>query len=189
MDDQRDRHGGHASAEVIVREFRQVLLYPLQLVPVAGRAQTAANWERLLALDTAWHDAEDYLAEARGPHAERHYAEFVTFMPDVQHFLYGGGRSASATSGYGDSPIRVFQRTDVAQAEVTLRRGDQPIVFDVARVELYFFYDIDLALLAVELVGRDITLAQAQDMLFRFGRAYPSSWRSHWSAPRRCAIF
>ena len=186
MDDQRDRHGGHASAEVIVREFRQVLLYPLQLVPVPGRAQTAANWERLMALDTAWHSAEDYLAEARGPHAERHYAEFVTFMPDVQHFLYGGGRSASATSGYGDSPIRVFQRTDVAQAEVTLRRGDQPIVFDVARVELYFFYDIDLALLAVELVGRDITLAQAQDMLFRFGRAYPSSWNADGDGDHCC---
>lgn len=187
MDNRAEGTPGHASSEVVVRQFRQVLLYPLQLVPAPGHTPTTAHWERLMALDSAWHDAEDYLSEASGPHAERHYAEFVTFMPDVQHLLYGGGRSATEASGYGESPIRVFQREDVSHAEVTLRRGGPVLRFDVARVELTFFYDIDLVLLAVELAGTDVTLAQVQDMLFRFGRAYPSSWTDDGEGAHCCS--
>jgi hypothetical protein len=174
------------ASDVAVREFRQVVLYPLQLVPVQGRAQTAANWEWLMALDCAWHDAGDLLACAEGTLAERHYTEFVAFMPDVQRFLYGEARNVAGAPHYGSSPIRVFRRSDAATAEVTLRRGEPPLVFEVSRIELFFFYDIDLAMFAIEIVGTDLTLAQVQDCLFRFGRAYPTGWDEDGSGSHCC---
>ena len=127
MQDYVDPLSGQASTDVIVRQFRQVLLYPLQLLPMPGAAQTEANWERLMALDCAWHDAGD---EAAGDMAyiERHYSEFVSFMPDVQRFLYGEDRRAAGASGYGVSPIRVFRRNDVVKAEVRLPSGEPTIV-------------------------------------------------------------
>src|SRR4029450_2981977 len=104
----------------------------------------SAHWERVRALDCAWHDTADDRA------SEKHYSEFVSFMPDVQRFLYGEDRRAAGASGYGASPIRVFRRNDVVKAEVKLPSSEPTIVLDVARVELYFFYDIDLAILVVE---------------------------------------
>ncbi|MET0178910.1 MAG: hypothetical protein ABW194_00310, partial [Novosphingobium sp.] len=145
-------------------------------------------WARLMALDSAWHDAADDLASSDPWTAEQHYTEFAGFMPDVQRFLYGDEGSATDAGGYGASPIHVFRRSDVVRAEVTLRAGDPVIPFEVARVELYFFYDIDLAILAVEIVGRDLTLAQAQETLFRFGRAYPGAWQDDGRAVHCCDV-
>jgi hypothetical protein len=176
------------SSELLVPEFRQVILYPLQLARMDDRSSTKANWERLMGLDCAWHDAADDLASSDPAVAEQHYTEFAGFMPDVQRFLYGDEGSAEETGGYGASPIHVFRRSDVARAEVTLLAGDAPILFDVERIELYFFYDIDLAVLAVEIVGRDLTLAQAQETLFRFGRAYPSAWQGDGRAVHCCDV-
>ena len=170
----------------MVREFRQTFLYPVQLVPAPGQVQTASSWERLMALDCAWRDVSDDWAEADDLSRERRYAEFVAFMPDVQRFLYGAGPRGAGGDRSGVSPLRVFRRSDVAKAIVTLRRGEPPLSFDVSRVELHFFYDIDLAILAVEIAGRDLTLAQAQDALFRVGRAYPTAWEDDGSGAHCC---
>src|SRR5690606_16819386 len=86
----------------------------------------------------------------------------------------GLGRSVSKV--YGESPIRVMRRTDIAAARVTLDKGDQPIALSIAHVDLYFFYDIDIAILALEVCADDITLTKAQSLMFRFGRAYPAYW-------------
>jgi hypothetical protein len=51
-------------------------------------------------------------------------------------------------------------------------------VFEIDEVALYFFLDADVAILAVELYANDIPLERAQDMVFRFGRAYPAWWTS-----------
>jgi hypothetical protein len=176
----------HPSTTVAVREFRQVILYPVQLVPVPGHSHTQANWKRLMEVDCAWQDVTDDFANADGPTIERHYTEFAGFMPDVQRFLYGDEGSAADASGHGLSPVHVFRRGDIAQAAVTLLAGEAPILFDVTRIELYFFYDIDLAILVVEIAGRDLTLAQAQETLFRFGRAYPGAWQAD-GRPVHCA--
>lgn len=184
--DQRSEHARDlSSSEVMVRQFRQTLLYPLQLAPMGDRTQAAANWERLIELDCAWQEASDELAEGDEAFNESKYAEFVAFMPDVQRFLYGAGRGATGRRS-GVSSMHVFRRSDVAKAMVTLRGGEQAIAFDVARVELYFFYDTDLAMLAVEIAGRDLTLAQAQDSLYRLGRAYPTAWDSDGSGTHCC---
>ena len=43
-------------------------------------------------------------------------------------------------------------------------------------VDLYFFFDIDIAILALEVAADNLTLSVAQEALFRFGRAYPAYW-------------
>ncbi|MGB7933357.1 MAG: CorA family divalent cation transporter [Gammaproteobacteria bacterium] len=53
-----------------------------------------------------------------------------------------------------------------------------PVFFDVGHVELYFFYDIDVILLAVEIFADDLSLYQVQHTLYGFGRAYPMDWES-----------
>ena len=49
-------------------------------------------------------------------------------------------------------------------------------------VDLYFFLNIDLVLLNVEVSADDLPLAQAQDLLYRFGRAYPAGWDAQGQA-------
>ena len=73
--------------------------------------------------------------------------------------------------------MRVFRREDVARVRVT-HDDNAVLTFDVEEVALYFFLDADVAILAVELLANDIPLERAQDMVFRFGRAYPAWWSS-----------
>ena len=70
----------------------------------------------------------------------------------------------------------VFRRRDVAQVRVVSKPGDAPLLLDIVHVDLYFFLNIDLVLLNVEVSASDLPLAQAQDLLYRFGRAYPAGW-------------
>lgn len=160
----------------MVCTFRQILLYPLQLTRSPGQSPSTANWEPLLVPGCVWQEAADDPAAASPQHRERHYSEFVAFMPDVQRFLYGEGSGASGTPGVVPPALRVFCRRDVASARVTLKPGAAAILFTVPRVELIFFHDVDLAMLAVEFAAENLTLAEAQDTLFRLGRAYPASW-------------
>jgi hypothetical protein len=107
---------------------------------------------------------------------ERHYREFVTFLPYVQRLLYGEGAKRRSISAYGESPMKVYRRSDVATVRIGFPGQETPVVFDVRHVDLYFFYDVDLVILAVEVSGTDVPLEVAQESLHRFGRAYPSEW-------------
>ena len=89
-----------------VRDFRQILLWPIQLLPPAEGVQSQQHGERLARLGGHWEEIADEFTEDVRDFQERHYAEFVTFMPDVQRFLYG----ESAGAAYGASPIRVSWR-------------------------------------------------------------------------------
>jgi hypothetical protein len=137
-------------------------------------AQIQKHWELLerAGIDSVWKEVADEFTPDATQFSERHYREFVTFLPYVQRFLYGEGD----VGGYGHSPIRVFRRVDVAQARITFPGDPEPMLFGVAHVDLYFFYDIDIAILAVEIFAKDITLSRALDTLYRFGRAYPTHW-------------
>jgi hypothetical protein len=46
----------------------------------------------------------------------------------------------------------------------------------VSRLELFFFYDLDIVILVLEVCGQSLSLQRAQEILFRFGRAYPHFW-------------
>ena len=165
-----------------VRHFRQILLWPLQLMPLRPGMQIQKHWEVLdqETADNPWRELLDEFTPDGGQFQLRHYSEFVTFLPYVQRFLYGESREkkggANRDEEPGSSPMRVYRRHDIASVRVVARHGDKPLVLSIAHIDLYFFYDIDVVLLNVEVYGDDLTLPQAQDLLYRFGRAYPANW-------------
>ena len=169
----------HATASTtIVEHFRHILVWPLQLVP-SSEEQMARHWQKL---GSPWRKVEDEFVSDPAQFQERHYREFVSFLPHVQHFLYGEEYEREAGRGYGQSPISVVRRGDVKGARVTLGDEAAAIELDVAHVDLYFFHDVDVVLLNVEVVARQLPLAVAQDVMFRLGRAYPAGWDEHGRA-------
>jgi len=176
----------HSEAEksqaITVRHLRQALLWPLRLIPAgiaADDVRRRAPWQLLREMGEAspWREHVDEYNGGAGGFHERHYNEFVSFLPYVQRFLYGEGRMQR---GDGDpttgSPMRVFRRRDIAAARVVARPGDAPITLQVVHVDLYFFYGVDIVLLNVEVAADDLPLALAQELMYRFGRAYPAGW-------------
>ena len=183
----------------LVKHFRQVLLWPLRLMPVAAKGEGAVQgsrharpWQVLRDLSQAggaspWQEVVDEYTGSADQFHERHYNEFVTFLPYVQRFLYGEGRTlrdgAQRVEGNeSDSPMRVFRRKDVMQVRVTTQPGAAPITLDIVHTDLYFFLDVDLVLLNVEVSANDLTLRQAQECLYRFGRGYPAGWDKNGQA-------
>src|SRR5882724_11013776 len=167
-----------------VRHLRQILLWPLRLIHPAGIA-SKRPWDLLEAManTSPWREViDEYTGEVARFH-ERHYHEFVTFLPYVQQFLYGEGRSRRTAGDQGaESPMRVFRRNDVAAVRVQARTDSAAVTLDVVHVDLYFFYDVDVVLLNVEIKANDLELSQAQELLYRFGRGYPSGWDAHGNA-------
>ena len=176
-----------ASGGPAVRHLRQVLLWPLRLMPLrrADGQPRRTPWQVLRDLGDAspWREVVDEYTGDSARFHERHYNEFVTFLPYVQRFLYGEGRKARDAGGRdADAPMRVFRRNDIAQARVVARPGDAPVTLEVIHVDLYFFFDVDVVLLNLELGANDLTLDQAQEQLYRFGRGYPAGWDSNGHA-------
>ena len=174
---------GPATAPM-VGHFRQTFLWPIYLLPLKADTQVQDHCAYLLhsVKGSPWQEVADEFTGEPDQFQERHYNEFVTFLPPVQRFLYGQGLGKAVGTGYGESPIRVLRRCDIAAVRVTLTTGAAPIIFKIAHVDLYFFYDIDLAALALEVSCNDISLAAAQDAMFRMGRAYPAYWEADGNA-------
>lgn len=169
-----------------VRHLRATLLWPLRLMPVQGQQQQRRSpWQLLKELGDAspWREEfDEYTGSSDGFH-ERHYNEFVSFLPYVQRFLYGEGRRGGEAGGTGgESPMHVFRRRDLAAARVVTRPGDAPITLQVVHTDLYFFFDVDVVMLNMEVGVDDLSLPQAQEVLYRFGRAYPGGWDAHGAA-------
>jgi hypothetical protein len=163
-----------------VRLFHANLLWPLQLEPLAAGADQGRHWEVFEDCPEAhqWRRIDDEFTDDPANFRERHYREFVSFLPYVQRFLYGEGRSrmTSPDDPPGNSPMHIFRRGDIARLRLTLRPDQAPVELRVVHLDLYFFHDLDLVQLNVELRGEDLPLATVRDILFRFGRAYPSGW-------------
>ncbi len=165
-----------------VTHFREILLWPVQLMG-AGEPGVARNNAALVAAlgpDNPWSEVVDEFTGNPADFQERHYNEFVTFLPPVQRFLYGSGRNARNGSGRG--PMSVLRRRDIATFRVKLLGEAQPVTLQVAHVDLYFFYDIDIAILAVELHASNLPLETVQNVMFQLGRAYPSFWHTDGKA-------
>ena len=171
-------------------------MWPLQLMPLLEGSPFENHYQLLEqpTADNPWRELADEFCGDPEQFHERHYSEFVTFLPHVQRFLYGEGASHEGKARYGDSPIRIFRRQDMAQVRMTFKENNQPISFDIVHLDLYFFYDIDVVILVVEIAADDLDLRQVQETLYRFGRAYPPYWdedgsgghcltRAEWMAP------
>ena len=166
------------TSDKTVRHFRQILLWPVQLMPIRKDAPIQKHWELLQKFepDNPWKELADEFTGDPRLFQERHYSEFVTFLPHIQRFLYGEGKGTGSAI-HQESSIRVFRRSDVARVRITYPDPHAaPVTFQVAHVDLYFFYDIDVAILVVEVYADDLPLSQAQNALFRFGRCYPTYW-------------
>jgi hypothetical protein len=94
-----------------VRHFRQIVLWPVQLMPLRESAQIQQHWD-VLGADSPWREVRDEFGDP-SQFQVRHYSEFVTFLPHVQRFLYGEGAARgpgrhrvadSACSGARTSP-------------------------------------------------------------------------------------
>jgi hypothetical protein len=160
-----------------VHHLRQILLWPLRLVARRrGDDMQRRPWE-LLATDTdagPWRRVIDEYTGTPDRFHERHYNEFVTFLPYVQQFLYGEGRGRHGAASA--SSMHVFRRDDVRAVRLLPRADSPSVTLEVVHVDLYFFDDVDVVLLNVEVATDDLTLPQAQEILYRFGRGYPSGW-------------
>lgn len=162
----------------IVRHFRQILLWPLQVMPADPNLPGTSRYWDLFDLrhpENRWREVDKAFGHDPGAFRERYYKEFVTFLPYVQRFLYGEGPGEDNT-GYGLSPIRVFRRDDIVAIRMTFDDQTPGVTFDAETVDLYFFYDIDIVILLVEIAAEDLPLPLAQQALFSFGRAYPAFW-------------
>ena len=132
----------------------------------AARRQQGQPWELLT---PNWREVVDEIhpATPRDFH-ERHYNEFVTFLPYVQRFTLrrrpGRKRGAFAAG----SPMRVFRRHDVAQVRAGVPARDAPLLLDIVHVDLVFFLGIDVVMLNVEVSANDLPLPRARDLLYRF---------------------
>jgi membrane protein YqaA with SNARE-associated domain len=168
----------------VVADFRQTLLWPVQLIAESNNHTIQRPWDALKAAsnNTPWHEIEDEFSMAAHSLSEIRYQEFVTFMPFAQRFLYGEGKHGRESGGYGESPLHIFSRSDVAQVRITLENNATPILLKVAHIELYFFYDIDVAFLAIEVTGKNLLLGNAMDILYRLGRTYPNYWEENGDA-------
>ena len=173
----------NAGTAPAVRHLRATLLWPLRLMPTQG--QRRSPWHVLKEMGDAspWREeVDEYTGSSEGFH-ERHYNEFVSFLPYVQRFLYGEGRRGREAGGTGgESPMRVFRRRDVAAVRVVARLGDAPVTLKVVHTDLYFFFDVDVVMLNMEVGVDDLSLPQAQEILYRFGRAYPGGWDAQGAA-------
>lgn len=169
------------ASDHIVRHFREVLFWPVQLMPLANGGSAQPHWEMLAqSVDSnPWHRLEDKFQAGGTGFEERHYKEFVTFLPYVQRFIYGESHSHvshNADDTLGESAIKIFRRRDVDTLRLVLRESEAPIMLAVEHIELWFFDDINVAFLKVELSACDLPFAVACDLLYRFGRAYPTGW-------------
>ena len=169
-----------AAGPPVVRHLRQVLLWPLRLIREEEADSDEVRgkpWHGLLdqGEDCPWREHVDEYHG--GSFHERHYNEFVSFLPYVQRFLYGEGRSRPGSGDVGrGSPMRVFRRRDLAALQVRLHPGEAPLRLEVVHVDLYFFSGVDIVLLNVEVSADELPLPVALELMYRFGRAYPAGW-------------
>lgn len=167
-------------SEPLVRLFHTSLVWPLQLEPLEASGFRGRHWERFESLQEShpWRRIDDEFTDDPSQFRERHYREFVSFLPYVQRFLYGEARGTAGkgAGSFGASPMHVFRRKDIQTLRLTLAPGQAPIELALVHVDAYFFDDLDLVQLNVEVRARDLPLATVRDILYRFGRAYPSGW-------------
>ena len=141
----------------IVRHFRQIVLWPIQLIaaaPGSRRESADAQFERLSGGKLGMVD--DEFGIKGDAFQERHYREFVSFLPHVQRFLFGDAAGPVRDLGNGDAPLRVYRRTDIAAIRIVLAEGAEPVTCQVAHADLHFFHDIDAVILAFEFWASDL---------------------------------
>lgn len=177
-------------SNVKVRQFREILFWPLQIHPPVSQTAGAVSdkdWHAVFKAflcnptqnqwgQRVWLPITDRLNREQGSGISRtHYAEFVYFHPFVQRFLYGQPRFESEAKMPDDDSIQIYRRTGIDRVSVMLPNA-KTIVLVVDRIHLYLFEN-RIALLVVE-VSLDnwdnaFRLQDFENFLDVFRRAYP----------------
>lgn len=137
--------------------FRQILMVPFAIEAADDAGRLASGRERVSAiadgLGEPWREitAERWRhlptdAGAEGEALAAAYAELVYFEPAVQRYLFGwAGEQAK------EAPIRIWQRQDVRELDISIGEGDERDRWklQVDRLNLYLF-DTGNAMLVVE---------------------------------------
>ena len=94
-----------AGATPMVRHFQQTFLWPIYVLPMKAHAEIQDHCATLLngVAASPWQEVADEFTGDPAHFQERHYNEFVTFLPPVQRFLYGQGLGKSVGRGYGEA--------------------------------------------------------------------------------------
>lgn len=165
-----------SSAATIVRQFHHTLLWPITLRALKRPpgADVVHYWDMLKRHPGPWKAVDDTLL-IEDESCVAGYEEFVYFLPYVQRFLYGVGDEGRGAQ----SSLYAFTRDDIAAVDIQLNVDSTPIRLDVVRARLYFFYDIDVAVAILEVAGKDVALADAAEIMDRFGRPYAPAWDSN----------
>ncbi|MEJ2118883.1 MAG: hypothetical protein P8Y36_13745 [Alphaproteobacteria bacterium] len=130
------------SEQPIVRKFHQIVLWPLQLVSNDCKAASQGFHTILEEMgNSPWTSQGDKFGGAEEQFGERHYREFISFLPHVQRFIYGDSRGAGANGELrpGDISMRVYQRHDIKRVRVKTSPDDAPVTCDVLHAGLFFF--------------------------------------------------
>ncbi|CAK0748703.1 conserved hypothetical protein [Gammaproteobacteria bacterium] len=165
----------------LVRHFHEILFWPIQVISNQDSVINGNHWTLLkeITANNPWEETPSIFSENPHTFKEQYYKEFVTFLPYVQRFLYGEN---SGATGYGNSPIRVFRHREVFQVRLIPNEKTSALTLLVKQANLLFFYDIDIIILVIEIVGHDLPLSVAQEILFKFGRTYPAFWEQNGQA-------
>jgi len=163
-----------------VDHFRTTLLWPLQIRPgfYGDHVQPIRTLLKGSGLPSDWKLVDDEFTQNPADFQERHYKEFITFLPAVQRFLYGEGRSKGREPDDPalPAPVEVYRRHDVKGLRVWVLPDSEPIFLRTAHLDLYLFMDEDVVLLNLEVWADALPLPEVLDLLYRFGRAYPAGW-------------
>ena len=174
-------------AKPVAHRYQQIVLWPLQIVPSAT-GNAAANCGALFevaAANTPWRRFYAY-GGPEGELSERHYREFISFFPHAQRFLYGEAPVPGEAPKPGDVPMKVYTRDDVKKVRIVPGQGAAPLVCDVTHISLFFFYEINVAILTCETAIESVSLEAAERLSQIFGRAYPAGW-TEGGEPIHCA--
>ena len=113
-----------AAAAKRVRHFRQILLWPLQLMPLKEGNQVQRHWEVLhsAGADNPWREVDRRIRRR-----DRDTTRNATTTSWSRSCRTSNGSSmATATrsrDGHGNSPMRVFRRDDIGAVRVVAHPG------------------------------------------------------------------
>ncbi len=180
----------------LVRHFRQALLWPLRLMPVAARRRrrppaaavaAAARPRRGLAL------ARGRRRIHRRPRAASTSGTTTSSSPSCR--TCSASSTARAARGASRAtPSRARRCASSAASDVAARAracrapGDAPITLDIVHVDLYFFFDVDVVMLNVEVARRRPAAARrCRSCSTASAAPIPAGWDAQ--RPARCTAW
>ena len=155
-------HMSDAAAAKRVRQFRQILLWPLQLMPLKEGNQIQRHWEVLNSARRGQSVARGRRRVHRRRRAASRSATTTSSSRSCRTCSASSTAKAARERRRRTAPARRCAcsgaTTSRAVRVVAAAAATPPVTLEVAHVDLYFFYDIDVVLLNVEVDADDLPL-------------------------------